>query len=107
MKKKKKKDRDDPHPGALGRGLDGWGISTNLLVDVERCLQIGKEPEQLEDESLKGALEASLETSSKARQLKPTDLIRRGSSPGRGKADRVGVTRAGFPSQCYPNTIQM
>ena len=76
-------------------------------MDVERCLQIGKEAEQLEDGSWKGALEGSLETPSKARQREPTDLIRRGCSSGRGKADKVGVTRAGFPSQCYPNTIQL
>lgn len=75
-------------------------------MDVGRCLQIGKEPEQLEDESLQGALEARLETSNKAAQKKPTDLTQ-GSSSGRGKADKVGVTRAGFQSQCYPNTIQM
>ena len=43
-------------------------------MDVGQCLQIIKEPEQLEDESLKGALEASLETLNKARQWKPTDL---------------------------------
>lgn len=71
---------------------------------VGRCLQIRKEPEKLEDESLKGALEATLETSNKARQWKPTDLTR-GCSSGRGKMDKVGVTRAGFQSQCYPNTI--
>lgn len=70
-------------------------------MDVGRCLQIGKEPEQLEDESLQGALEARLETWNKAAQRKPTDLTQ-AAARGEGRRTKLGSRGLGSNRSAIP-----